>query len=83
MERLVWATEPQTSLAKPLSMENSQVGSSSGVRLNTSNTDADISLASYIKQKRWIMLLFIPAAFSFICPTEVLAFHNCIEEFKE
>jgi peroxiredoxin (alkyl hydroperoxide reductase subunit C) len=29
------------------------------------------------------MLLFIPAAFSFICPTEVLAFHNCIDEFKE
>ena len=29
------------------------------------------------------MILFIPAAFSFVCPTEVLAFHNCIDEFAE
>ena len=31
----------------------------------------------------WLILLFIPAAFSFVCPTEVLAFQNCLEEFKD
>jgi peroxiredoxin (alkyl hydroperoxide reductase subunit C) len=28
-------------------------------------------------------MLFIPAAYSFICPTEVLAFQNCLEEFRD
>lgn len=27
--------------------------------------------------------MFIPAAFSFVCPTEVLAFQNCLDEFKD
>jgi alkyl hydroperoxide reductase subunit AhpC len=27
--------------------------------------------------------MFIPAAFSFVCPTEVLAFQNCHDEFKD
>lgn len=31
----------------------------------------------------WLLLLFIPAAFSFVCPTEVIAFQNCYEEFKD
>jgi len=31
----------------------------------------------------WLILLFIPAAFSFVCPTEVLAFQNCLDEFKD
>jgi alkyl hydroperoxide reductase subunit AhpC len=29
------------------------------------------------------MLLFIPSAFSVICPTEVLAFQNCYDEFRD
>lgn len=28
-------------------------------------------------------MLFIPAAFSFVCPTEVLAFQSCYEEFHD
>lgn len=31
----------------------------------------------------WLIILFIPAAFSFVCPTEVLAFQNCHDEFKD
>jgi alkyl hydroperoxide reductase subunit AhpC len=30
-----------------------------------------------------LIILFIPAAFSFVCPTEVLAFQNCYDEFKD
>ncbi|KAF2751359.1 thioredoxin-like protein [Sporormia fimetaria CBS 119925] len=43
-----------------------------------------VSLADYIggKGQRWLVILFIPAAFSFVCPTEVLAFQNCLEEFS-
>ncbi len=29
------------------------------------------------------MIFFIPMAFSFVCPTEVLAFDNVLEEFTE
>ncbi|KAF2270091.1 thioredoxin-like protein, partial [Lojkania enalia] len=32
---------------------------------------------------QWLILLFIPGAFSFVCPTEVLAFQNCFDEFKD
>lgn len=31
----------------------------------------------------WLLLLFIPAAFSFVCPTEVIAFQNCYDEFRD
>ncbi|CAI6337268.1 unnamed protein product [Periconia digitata] len=45
----------------------------------------EVSLATYISpaHRAWLILLFIPAAFSFVCPTEVLAFQNCLEEFKD
>ncbi|KAF2735991.1 peroxiredoxin TSA1, partial [Polyplosphaeria fusca] len=45
----------------------------------------EVSLSTYIneKKKQWLLLLFIPAAFSFVCPTEVLAFQNCLDEFKD
>ncbi|KAF2434422.1 peroxiredoxin TSA1, partial [Tothia fuscella] len=43
----------------------------------------EISLDYYLAKKQWLILMFIPAAFSFVCPTEVLAFHNCNEEFTE
>ncbi|XPS80458.1 Thioredoxin-dependent peroxiredoxin [Ascochyta lentis] len=31
----------------------------------------------------WLLLLFIPAAFSFVCPTEVIAFQTCYDEFRD
>lgn len=46
---------------------------------------SEVSLESYISEKtpQWLILLFIPAAFSFVCPTEVLAFQNCLDEFRD
>ncbi|KAJ8111737.1 hypothetical protein OPT61_g5733 [Boeremia exigua] len=41
------------------------------------------SLAYADSNAPWLLLLFIPAAFSFVCPTEVLAFQSCYEEFHE
>jgi len=32
---------------------------------------------------RWLMLLFYPRDFSFVCPTELVAFSNRIEDFSE
>jgi alkyl hydroperoxide reductase subunit AhpC len=53
----------------------------------------EVSLSTYINpsikpgtpnpEAPWLILLFIPAAFSFVCPTEVLAFQNCLDEFKD
>jgi alkyl hydroperoxide reductase subunit AhpC len=53
----------------------------------------DVSLSTYIRPSikpdesdpdaPWLIILFIPAAFSFVCPTEVLAFQNCLNEFKD
>lgn len=41
------------------------------------------SLDFYMKRGQWLMIFFIPMAFSFVCPTEVLAFNNVLEEFTE
>jgi alkyl hydroperoxide reductase subunit AhpC len=56
-------------------------------------TCLDVSLSTFIRpnakpsvhkvNSSWLILLFIPAAFSFVCPTEVLAFQNCLDEFKD
>ncbi|KAF2875068.1 thioredoxin-like protein, partial [Massariosphaeria phaeospora] len=45
----------------------------------------EVSLSTYISDDKaqWLILLFIPAAFSFVCPTEVLAFQNCLDEFRD
>ncbi|EON68450.1 hypothetical protein W97_07660 [Coniosporium apollinis CBS 100218] len=43
----------------------------------------DVSLDYYLSKNKWLTILFIPAAFSFVCPTEVLAFNNCIDEFTD
>jgi peroxiredoxin (alkyl hydroperoxide reductase subunit C) len=57
------------------------------------DTLIEVSLSTYIRPSAspgtpdpdapWLILLFIPAAFSFVCPTEVLAFQNCYEEFRD
>ncbi|PSN74665.1 thioredoxin-like protein [Corynespora cassiicola Philippines] len=45
----------------------------------------EVNISTYISPNNpaWLILLFIPAAFSFVCPTEVLAFQNCLDEFKD
>ncbi|KAF2624694.1 thioredoxin-like protein [Macroventuria anomochaeta] len=49
----------------------------------------EVSLSTFIAlrspgtpdpDKPWLLLLFIPAAFSCVCPTEVIAFQNCYDE---
>lgn len=36
-----------------------------------------------MSRNQWLILLFIPMAFSFVCPTEVISYNNVIEEFTE
>ncbi|UPX21127.1 Thioredoxin-dependent peroxiredoxin [Ascochyta rabiei] len=53
----------------------------------------EVSLSTFIRPSTvpgapdpdapWLLLLFIPAAFSFVCPTEVIAFQNCYDEFRD
>jgi len=42
---------------------------------------AELSLDYYMSKDQWLLLLFIPMVFSFVCPTEVLAFSEAIDEF--
>ncbi|KIM44046.1 hypothetical protein M413DRAFT_443106 [Hebeloma cylindrosporum] len=41
----------------------------------------DVSLADYLGQ--WVVLLFYPMDFTFVCPTEILAFNDSLLRFKE
>lgn len=34
-------------------------------------------------QGKYVVLLFYPMDFTFVCPTEILAFSNKMDEFKE
>ncbi|RPD56872.1 2-cysteine peroxiredoxin [Lentinus tigrinus ALCF2SS1-7] len=40
----------------------------------------DISLADYLGQ--WVVLFFYPMDFTFVCPTEILAFNDALPQFK-
>lgn len=44
------------------------------------NVFEEISLEKYAGQ--WVLLCFIPMAFTFVCPTEIVAFSEAAEEFK-
>ncbi|KAG7439300.1 peroxiredoxin [Guyanagaster necrorhizus] len=39
----------------------------------------DVSLTDYIGQ--WVVLFFYPMDFTFVCPTEILAFNDALDEF--
>lgn len=41
----------------------------------------DVSLADY--RGKWVVLFFYPLDFTFVCPTEITAFSDSIDEFKE
>ncbi|KAI0338513.1 peroxiredoxin [Trametopsis cervina] len=41
----------------------------------------DVSLSDYIGQ--WVVLFFYPMDFTFVCPTEILAFNDSLDTFKE
>ncbi|OCH85185.1 peroxiredoxin [Obba rivulosa] len=40
----------------------------------------DISLSDFLGQ--WVVLLFYPLDFTFVCPTEILAFNDALAQFK-
>jgi len=41
----------------------------------------EISLSDY--QGKWVILLFYPMDFTFVCPTEILAFNDALAQFQE
>ncbi|RDB21941.1 Peroxiredoxin [Hypsizygus marmoreus] len=41
----------------------------------------DVSLSNYLGQ--WVVLLFYPMDFTFVCPTEILAFNDALPQFQE
>ncbi|KAF9059097.1 thioredoxin-like protein [Rhodocollybia butyracea] len=41
----------------------------------------DISLSDYLG--KWVVLFFYPMDFTFVCPTEILAFNDALDEFKQ
>lgn len=41
---------------------------------------SELSLSQY--KGKWIVLLFYPLDFTFVCPTEILAFSEMVQEFK-
>ncbi len=43
---------------------------------------AQLTLSSF-KGKKYVVLFFYPFDFTFVCPTEILAFSNHIEEFQK
>lgn len=51
--------------------------------MSASYTDyiVEVSLSSYTNANHWLILVFFPKAFSFICPTEIKAFSARLEEF--
>ena len=38
---------------------------------------------SQFKGEKYVVLFFYPFDFTFVCPTEIIAFSNHIEEFKQ
>lgn len=42
----------------------------------------EISLQTYTAQKKWTVLVFIPMAWTFVCPTEIVAFSNATTQFS-
>lgn len=44
-------------------------------------TFLDISSSDFLGQ--WVVLLFYPMDFTFVCPTEILAFNDALPRFKE
>ncbi|KAK5171906.1 cTPxI [Saxophila tyrrhenica] len=41
----------------------------------------EVTLSAYTEANHWVILVFFPKAWSFICPTEIKAFSGRLEEF--
>ncbi|EON66250.1 hypothetical protein W97_05643 [Coniosporium apollinis CBS 100218] len=42
----------------------------------------EISLSTYTATSQWLLLCFIPMAWTFVCPTEIIAFSDAADQFK-
>jgi len=42
----------------------------------------EISLSDYTKKGEWLLLVFVPMAWTFVCPTEIIAFSDSISQFE-
>jgi len=49
--------------------------------LKPDKTFADISLSDYLG--KWVVLFFYPLDFTFVCPTEIIAFSDAAEKFRQ
>jgi peroxiredoxin (alkyl hydroperoxide reductase subunit C) len=47
---------------------------------NLENLDQDVSLAEY--RGKWLVFFFYPLDFTFVCPTEIIAFSDAAERFR-
>ncbi|CCH43951.1 hypothetical protein BN7_3506 [Wickerhamomyces ciferrii] len=43
----------------------------------------EVSLEKYTSQGKWVVLAFIPLAFTFVCPTEIIAYSEAAKKFSE
>ena len=43
----------------------------------------DVSISEYTKNEKYVILFFYPMDFTFVCPTEIIAFSEAAEEFEE
>ncbi|KAF2757467.1 thioredoxin-like protein [Pseudovirgaria hyperparasitica] len=43
----------------------------------------ELSLTTYTSTKQWLVLGFIPMAWTFVCPTEIIAFSDAVEQFQK
>ncbi|CAM9018765.1 hypothetical protein WICANDRAFT_83489 [Wickerhamomyces anomalus NRRL Y-366-8] len=43
----------------------------------------EVSLEKYTSQGKWVVLAFIPLAFTFVCPTEIIAYSEAAKKFQE
>jgi alkyl hydroperoxide reductase subunit AhpC len=42
-----------------------------------------LALSDILQEKKWVVLLFYPMDFTFVCPTEILSFNDSLSEFEK
>ena len=47
----------------------------------TNGLFSELSLTAYTSTKQWLVLGFVPMAWTFVCPTEILAFSERASDF--
>ena len=43
----------------------------------------DVTLRQYLDDGKWVVLFFYPKDFTFVCPTEIIAFNELIDDFED